>query len=158
MWNLGETAIKALTDLPETGMGFQLVEAMIWGNATPLLVFNSERAVDLSQIDLVPGDDPSVILRNGLRVIEVLRSDVVLTLFAAPQPHSFRLLSVRIGTLPAAAGPAVGRGFRAALPSSLVKHDKLTAKRVFHRFSAFKPDRRVDPVSGSFIEIGRAHV
>jgi len=42
MWHLGESAIKALMDLPETGRGFQLVEATIWGNATPLLVFNSQ--------------------------------------------------------------------------------------------------------------------
>ena len=33
MWNLPETAIDALLALPETGMGFQLVEAMILGSA-----------------------------------------------------------------------------------------------------------------------------
>ena len=49
-------------------------------------------AVDLSQIELVPGDDPATILGNGLRVIEVLKSEVVLTVFAEPQPHDFRLL------------------------------------------------------------------
>ena len=64
MWNLGETAIKDLTELPETGMGFQLVEAVIWGTPTPLLVLNSERAIDLSEIGLQPGDDPVVILRK----------------------------------------------------------------------------------------------
>jgi hypothetical protein len=151
MWNLGETAIKSLTDLPETGMGFQLVEAVIWGTSTPLLVFNSERAIDLSEIDLLPGDDPAVILRNGLRVIEVLKSDIVLTMFAAPQPHSFRLLSSRIAAVPTPARPAAGAAVRTAMPSSLVKHVSLTSNRVFHRFSAFNPDRRVDPVTESFL-------
>lgn len=151
MWSLGETAVSSLVALPETGMGFQLVEAVIWGNATPLLVLNSERAVDLSEIELVPGDDPAAILRNGLRIIDVLKSDVVLTMIAAPQPHSFRLLSSRIAALPAATTAVAAAAVRAALPSSLVKHDKLSAKRVFHRFSAFNPDRRVDPVTGSFI-------
>jgi hypothetical protein len=151
MWNLGETAITDLTKLPETGMGFQLVEAVIWGNVTPLLVLNSERAVDLSQVELVPGDDPAVILRNGLRVIEVLKSDVVQTVFAAPQPHSFRLLQTRIGPLSAAGAPLASVGVRTAMPSSLVKHLTLPADRVFYRYSAFNPDRRVDPVTGNFL-------
>jgi hypothetical protein len=151
MWNLGEMAITNLTELPETGMGFQLVESVIWGNVTPLLVFNSERAIDLSQIELVSGDDPAVILRNGLRVIEVLKSDVVQTVFAAPQPQNFRLLQTRIGPLSAAGAPVAGAGVRTALPSSLVKHVNLTASRVFYRYSAFNPDRRVDPVTGNFL-------
>jgi hypothetical protein len=70
MWNLDGTAIKDLAALPETGMGFQLVEASSWGTLTALLVLNSERAIDLSDIGLLPGDDPALILRNGLRVIE----------------------------------------------------------------------------------------
>ena len=98
----------------------------------------------------MPGDDPALILRNGLRVIEALRSDVVITMFAAPPPHSFRLLSSRIEPLPPTAGVATRAGVRTALPSSLVKHDTLTANRVFHRFSIFKLDRRVNPVTGSF--------
>jgi hypothetical protein len=44
-----------------------------------------------------------------------------------------------------------GAGVHTALPSSLVKHVTLTANRAFHRFSAFNPDRRVDPVTGSFL-------
>jgi hypothetical protein len=60
MWNLGDEAINALEQLPETGMGFQLVEARILGHTTPLLVLNSERAVDLGQIELLPGDDPAL--------------------------------------------------------------------------------------------------
>jgi hypothetical protein len=151
MWNLDETAIDSLTSLPETGMGFQIVEAAIWGARTPLLVFNCEHAIDLSQIDLEPGDDPTVVLRNGLRIIEILKGDVVTTVFSAPGPRAFWLLNARIGFLPSTTQSAARAGVLAALPSSLVKHDKLKANRVFHRFSAFSPDRRVDPLTGSFL-------
>ena len=37
------------------------------------------------------------------------------------------------------------------MPSSLVKHVKLKAPRAFHRFSAFTPDRRVNPLTGDFL-------
>lgn len=151
MWNLDESAITSLRELPETGMGFQLVEAVIWGNATPLLVLNSEHAIDLSRIELEPGDDPNVILRNGLRIIDAMKLDVVERIFSAPQPRSFRLLSSRIGPTPKSAGAAAAGLRQAALPSSLVKHVSLPANRVFHRFSAFNPDRRVNPVTGSFL-------
>jgi hypothetical protein len=151
MWSLGDTEIKDLANLPETGMGFQLVEAVVWGNVTPFLIFNSERAVDLSEIQLEPGDDPSVILRNGLRIINLLKGAVVTTIIAAPRPHSFRLLQTRIGSLPAAGAPLAGAGpVLTALPSSLVKHVILAANRVFYRFSAFSPDRRVNS-SGDFL-------
>jgi len=150
MWNLGEGAIQSLLDLPETGMGFQIVEAVIWGSATPLLVFNSERAVDLSAVGLAPGDDPTVILRNGLRVIEALKGDVIQTIVAAPGPHSFRLMSSRIATMAAAVPPMLAGALTTALPSSLVKHVTLAAPRLFYRYSAFNPDRRVDPATGDF--------
>jgi hypothetical protein len=151
MWSLDRTAIENLTSLPETGMGFQIVEAAISGTPMPLLVFNSERAIDLSQIGLEPGDDPSVILRNGLRIIDTLKSDVVTTIISAPAPGAFRLLNARIGFLPSTTMPVASASVRATLPSSLVKHDKLKANRAFHRFSAFNPDRRVDPLTGSFL-------
>ena len=150
MWNLSEAAIKELQNLPETGMGFLLVEATIMGNATRLLVLDSEPAIDLSQIELTPGDDPAVILHNGIKVIEALKVDTVRTMFAAPGPHSFRLLQTRIGPLPSGSVVA-GASVRTALPSSLVKHDKLKANRVFYRYSAFNLDKRVDPVTGSFL-------
>ena len=151
MWNLDESAITSLARLPETGMGFQLIEAVILGKAMPLLVLNSEHAIDLSGIELEPGDDPNVILRNGLRIIDAMKLDVVEPFFSAPQPRSFRLLSSRIGPMPKSAGAAAAGIWQAALPSSLVKHVSLSANRVFHRFSTFNPDRRVNPVTGSFL-------
>lgn len=150
MVNLDETSIRSLMDLPETGMGFQLVEASVWGDVKPFLVFNSERAIDLSEIAMEPGDDPSVVLRNGLKIIELMKDDIVRTMFMAPQPNSFRLLASRV---PADRRTAVAAiAVKATLPSSLVKHvPGLLAPRTFHRFSAFNPDRRVDPSTGSFL-------
>lgn len=150
MWNLNDTAVEELLELPETGMGFQLVEASIWGTVSPLLVLNGQRAIDLSQAGLVEGDDPAIVLRNGLRIIEAMKGDVALTMIAAPGLRSFKLLQGRIG-------PTTGRGITtgasvaAALPSSLIKHDTLKANRVFYRYSAFSPDKRVDPKTGNFL-------
>ena len=149
MLNFDEVAINLLRDLPETGMGFQLIQAILWGEEKLLLVLNSERAIDLSQIGLEPGNDPSTILRNGMRIIDVMRDDVVLTTFSSPQPHSFRLLSSRISAAHTVPGHPTAAGLRVAPPSSLIKHVTLTANRVFHRYSAFNPDRRVDSKTGS---------
>jgi hypothetical protein len=152
MWNLSTPAIDSLLELPETGMGFQLVEAVAGGVNRPFLVFNSERAIDLTEIQLESSDDPAAILRNGLRIVELLKTSPVQTIFYAPQPHSFRLLSSRILQSPTPFTPAVASSApKVALPSSLVKHVSLTAPRAFHRFSAFNPDRRVDPTTGSFL-------
>ncbi len=151
MWSLDETAVEALLTLPETGMGFQLVEASIWGTPTPLLVLSGQRAIDLSQAGLVEGDDPATVLRNGLRIIEAMKGDVALTMIAAPGPRHFKLLQTRIGSLAAGAGTATSAGVAAALPSSLIKHDTVKVNRVFYRYSAFNPDRRVDPKTGSFL-------
>lgn len=150
MWSLNPSSIKELLDLPETGMGFQLVEAIAWGQAKPFLVFNSQRALDLSEIDLESGDDPSIILRNGRQIINLLSDNVVETMIAAPGLHSFKLLNSRISTLRASLVPTA-TSIQATLPSSLVKHVLLTTNRVFHRFSAFQPDRRVDPMTGNFL-------
>jgi hypothetical protein len=62
--NLDEQSKRLLLELPETGMGFQLVEASVWGDLKPFFVSNAERAVDLSAIDMEQGDDPAAILRN----------------------------------------------------------------------------------------------
>ena len=35
MWNLDEDAVAALKALPETGMGFQLVEGSFWSFGAP---------------------------------------------------------------------------------------------------------------------------
>lgn len=79
-----------------------------------------------------------------------MKDDIVRTMFMAPQPHSFRSLASRV---PAARITTIAATMmKAALPSSLVKHvPALPAHRTFHRFSAFNPDRRVNPSTGSFV-------
>jgi hypothetical protein len=48
----------------------------------------------------------------------------------------------------APAGPGLPKS---APPSTLVKSYTLAAKRLFHRFSAFNPDRRVNLATGDFL-------
>jgi len=150
LWNLENQEIEELRKLPETGMGFQFVEATIWGETKPLLILNSEVAVDLSQINLEPGDEPAVILRNGLRIMSELKSKPVATTFSVPKPHSFMLLESRVGSVPAPTRSAAGKPVFSALPSSLVKRVTLSGDRVFYRYSAFNPDRRVNS-NGDFL-------
>ena len=152
MFNIDDAGKKGLEALPETGMGFQLVEAMVMGDLKRLLVFNCEKAIDLSGIDLSVSNDPAIILRNGIRIVALLKSDVLQTVVMSPAPHSFKLLSVRIPPLHGMArGMMSSMPMTAASPSSLVKHVKLKAPRAFHRFSAYKPDRRVNPLTGDFL-------
>jgi hypothetical protein len=103
-WNVGDDAVTQLKDLPETSMGFQIVEASLMGRVAPLLVFNAERAIDVSSIGLETGDDPSTILRNGLKIVDFLKSEITQTFISAPAPRILRLLATRIGTSPPAAG------------------------------------------------------
>jgi hypothetical protein len=145
VWNLDEVGRTALLDLPETGMGFQLVEALALGETKRFLVLNAEHAMDLAEIKLEPSDDPLAILSNGIRIMELIHKGRLESLVSAPAPHSFRLLGSRISA------PTAGTGVQIATPSSLVKRVTLIASRAFHRFSAFHPDRRVNPATGSFL-------
>ena len=76
MFNIDDAGKRGLEALPETGMGFQLVEAMVMGDLKRLLVLNSEKAIDLSGVELSVSNDPAIILRNGIRIVELLKSDV----------------------------------------------------------------------------------
>ena len=78
--------------------------AMVMGDLKRLLVFNGEKAVDLSGIELSVSNDPATILRNGIRIVELLKSDVRQTIVMSPAPHSFKLLSMRIPPLHGLAG------------------------------------------------------
>ena len=131
-------------------MGFQLVEAVAWGDEKQLLVFNSQYAIDLTELKLERSNEPVMILRNGLRIVELLKSPTTQTIFSAPEIGSFRLSDSRIASV-AGASTSATPAPSVALPSSLVKHVTLGGPRVFHRFSAYNPDRRVDPVTGSFL-------
>jgi len=56
-WNLSDDSIDKLVDLPETGMGFQLVSPSWRGESAVLIVLNAELAFDLSQVELLAGTD-----------------------------------------------------------------------------------------------------
>ncbi len=147
VWNLEDDAINSLLNLPETGMGFQLVEAANYDK--PFIVFNSELAVDISGLGLIRSNDPSVILNNGLKIIESLKSYRT-NMFSAPPPHSFRLLSSRMIDEPS----YISKGIvplHASMQSSLVKKVILEENRVFYRFSAFYPDRRINQKTGDVL-------
>lgn len=148
IWNLSSPAIESLLALPKTGMGFQFVEAICWGTLRPFIVFNSDLAVDISPLQLDIGGDPAVILSNGSRIVEALKGYRV-TILSAPQPHSFRLIGSRIDE---ASETAFSKDMLAqvAQSSSLVKRMTLAQNRTFHRFSAFYPDKRVNPKTGNF--------
>jgi hypothetical protein len=146
--NLGDESIDALLKLPETGMGFQLVQANVLGQTRTLLVFSGVDAYDVTGLSLEPGEDPATVLRNGLKMVDALKDNLVVrTLFVAPPPAGFRLLHARI---PAAAATPAAPPVVTALPSSLVKKVTLLVDRKFHRFSAFKPDRRITS-TGDFV-------
>jgi hypothetical protein len=145
--HLAQSSVNELLAIPETGMGFQLVEASVLGSRKHLLVFNADEAFDLSRADLHTGDEPATILRNGYRIIELLKQDTRPTFVSSPAPHNFTLLESRItsGSNPKSSGPLI------ATPSALVKHIVLRTSRLFHRFSAFKLDKRIDPRTGDFL-------
>lgn len=144
MINLNDSAIKELLELPETGMGFQFVDATYWGDRKRFLIFNSMHAIDITELNLSTTDEIYELMQNERKIIRYLDFEQELT-FSAPGPHSFELISTRIAAPGVTAGSTI-----AATPSSLVKHVNLAANRKFYRFSAFNPDRRVDPVSGDF--------
>jgi hypothetical protein len=136
-WNLSENSTASLRGLPESGMGFQWVSGTSYGESRFFIVFNATLAFDVTDADVAPGDDPSTALANGIKIINALRRDRQ-RVIGPPEPHSFILLSSRIGL-------AAPLGVLAGAPSP-----QLRTERGFHRFSAFKPDKRIDPVTGAF--------
>ena len=145
-------ARSALLGLPETGMGFQWVLTPSTAMPGPFLVFNAELLYDLSGIELLDGVDPALILANGSRVLAALAAEPAQpTIIARPEPTNFVLLGARVGLAArrSGAGGVGAQGPQITQPSSLVKKLNLPRNRVFHRYSAFSPDWRVDPKTGS---------
>lgn len=131
--------------LPESGMGFQHLAAHYQGRLVEFLVLNGELALELTALGLVEGTDPVTIDSNGARVMAALNSTSSGSLVSAHTPTGFSLVTARVGSPAAVAGTTI------APASSLVKRYTLTADRRFHRYSAFSPDRRVDPMTGDFV-------
>ena len=64
MINLNESAINELLALPETGMGFQFVDATLWGDRKRFLVFNSAHAVDITELNLSATGEVFELMQN----------------------------------------------------------------------------------------------
>lgn len=148
-WSVSSDGIRELVALPETGMGFQWVRSTGAHRDRRLLVFNGEIAFDLTDLYLEAGDDPATALSNGQMVVRAWR-EASTSVMASPQPSGFVLLENRIAlsAVGSGSGPAAQPISR---PGSLIKSTTLTTPRVFHRYSAYHPDRRVDPVTGDFL-------
>ena len=143
--HLDNSAIAELSAIPETGMGFQHVQAKFEGQVTQFLVINGTDAFQLNALGLAEGFDPSTIAANGEKVLRAALDDQF-GFFSSNHPRGFSLLSSRI---PVTSSPSAAPHF--APPSSLVKRHTLAAPRQFFRYSAFNPDRRVNPHTGDWL-------
>src|SRR5262249_7387132 len=138
---------------PETGMGFQFVEATVWGARKSFLVFNAQVAYDVSDLELSDSDDPASILLNGTRIVYAIAAAKMNsgTLSLAPSAVAApRIAATGVGAVGRAAPTLPPTSVTLAPPSSLVTSYPLLAKRLFHRFSAYKSDKRVDSLTGNF--------
>src|SRR5579871_409484 len=150
-WILDDESTEVLLKLPETGIGFQFVEATVDWVRKAFLVFNAEIAYDVSDLQLSDSDDPATILFNGTRIVYAIAAAQMNTGTLALSPTALaapRIIASGGGAAPPALPPTAAT---VAPPSSLVKSYPLPANRVFHRFSPYKPDKRVDPVTGNFL-------
>ena len=153
-WMLDDASTEALLKLPETGMGFQFVEATVQGARKPFLVFNAQVAYDVSELLLSDSNDLASILLNGTRIVYAIAAaqlnagtlNLSPTAVAAP-----RIAAASGGAGGPAAPPLPPTSATVAPPSSLVTSYPLPAKRLFHRCSAYNPDKRVDPLTGNFL-------
>jgi hypothetical protein len=59
---LSEAAQDALGRLPETGMGFQIVDAVVWGERKTLIILGNGVALDPSAAGVEFSDDPNLAL------------------------------------------------------------------------------------------------
>lgn len=148
-WTLSQGMTEALLDVPETGMGFQFVEGKINHARVYLLVFNAEIAYDVTDLQLSDQRDLATVLDNGARLSQAMRNaqerggTLTLSEFSAAPP--------RVGGGGTPPSPPSAAGASVAPPSSLVNTYSLTANRMFYRFSAYSPDKRVNPLNGDFL-------
>ncbi len=142
---LNREVTAALLALPETGAGFQLISARLRNSRRDFLVLNADRALELSDIpELI---DPRSLILINLWISEALNSSPLFIL--SPSLSEIELLTTRVHDLFGAAN-SFSSSVALAPASSLVKSTVLSHPRRFHRFSAFHPDKRVDPTTGDF--------
>jgi len=132
---------KSLLAQPESGMGFQIVEAKKAASlgSEAWLVFNGELAIVI---------EDQTWLQSRAAMSEIhLRAEAknVSTLI-----ESFHVATTRsgVGRPPSSHGPA-----RTLAPAahSLIKKSETAAGTTYYRFSAFENDRRVNPKTGAFL-------
>lgn len=143
--SINKEAEKALLALPESGPGFQIVEAVFHGKKSTYIVWNAEFAIDLKEAP-ISRDDITGALLGGWINEQALSS---ITIIAAPSLHDFSLVGSRVHS--SASTVVSGSSAVSPPPSTLVKTVTLTNPRKFYRFSPFSTDRRVDPTNGHFL-------
>ena len=161
-WNLSDSSIEKLVGLPETGMGFQLVSASWRGESAVLIVLNAELAFDLSQVELLPGTDPAIILTNGIRVLNLMRQTGA-TMIGRPEPHSFNLLESRVsgpGIVPLATATTATTSSPSPSQAVSSRMSRFQSSNVFHRYSAYNRTIALIPsptasCTGTFIRRSR---
>lgn len=145
--SISKEATTGLLELPESGLGFQIVNATFHGTRSTYIIWNADYAVDLREAPSLKEDLSGANL--GFWINEQALSEI--TIIAAPSLHDFSLVGARIG--PSVIRVEGGSSAPAASPppSTLVKKINLGAPRKFYRFSPFNNDRRIDPLTGDFL-------
>lgn len=152
-YKLSETTSRDLLALPETGMGFQFVEGYGSGQFRQLLVLNAEDAFDVTDLQLLDQGDLLTILLNSSRVISAIHGANLVS--GTLSLSSMSVAPPRVSGGNASGGsPDTSPSGPAAVvapPSSLTRSFTLTAIRMFYRYSAYNPDKRVAASSGDFL-------
>jgi len=131
MLRLSEAQTRSLLAQPETGMGYQEVEATLRDNRTEKgIVYNAELMFE--------GNESRNILKLASypTVLKEARS-------AGDEIKSLRVLRVREGVKSLSTRDASGVVKKSAGPAKDAPVEKTKADEVFKRFSAYENDRRV---------------
>jgi hypothetical protein len=142
---LNSEQISSLLAQAESGMGFQVVEVDVAyvRSSEPWLVFGSEIAIAFNE----PGDLAYMSSRRDAGSLEWLQGQASDPgeLYGTP-----RVVSTRSGIGLYARAYGTSQPI-AATPLSLLKTSRTISNARYARFSAFRNDRRVDPLTGAFL-------
>ena len=127
MLKLNELETKNLLAQPETGMGYQHVEAILWDKTERGIVYNAEL--------LFLGDEPQI----------RLQSDPYTTVLESAQSSGNKIKGLRVLLRETVAHRSVGGGDtseKKAAPAKDAPIEKTKSDEVFKRFSAYANDNR----------------
>lgn len=145
--SINEKAYRELLKLPESGPGFQIVDATFHGTRSTYIIWNADYAIDLKEAPSLREDLSGANL--GVWINEQALSEI--TIIAAPSLHDFSLVGARISSSVITMGVGSSAPTASPPPSTLVKKVNLGAPRKFYRFSPFNNDRRIDQKTGDFL-------